>query len=242
MNIFQHLNAENTETIRKQISFGRSRKEAIIRALEREFDDFKAHRLSEDIYSREDLLELLDYLTSCIRSQVADDIENITNTGVLAVKQVLENAQLKGLDIPLDITDLDDQSVLDDMKRLNLDSMANAKRNFKLTSFTDDAKAMKEVSSRLEEDNNILQNEVSTLRSKLNQTEQLYGEVAQSKSEEVRHLQGELMNAKEEGNKKVKETNQFRNMQKIMQSQASQIKELRRQLQKYEPDLCKEED
>jgi len=47
---------------------------------------------------------------------------------------------------------------------------------------------------------------------------------------------------KEEANRKVAETTQYQQMRRMMQSQAQTIKDLRRRLQKYGPDACKEED
>ena len=44
-----------------------------------------------------------------------------------------------------------------------------------------------------------------------------------------------LAEAKEENEKRVRDTNQFKQMQRIMQ-QAADIRELRRRLQAYEPD------
>lgn len=39
----------------------------MLRSLQREVDDIKADRLNEDVYSREDMLEFADILTSAIR-------------------------------------------------------------------------------------------------------------------------------------------------------------------------------
>jgi leucine zipper transcription factor-like protein 1 len=49
-------------------------------------------------------------------------------------------------------------------------------------------------------------------------------------------LEKQLEEAKEENNKRVSETAQFQQMRKMMQSQSNKIRDLRRRLERYEPD------
>ncbi len=90
-----------------------------------------------------------------------------------------------------------------------------------------------------------LQAEVSSLRERLLRAEKNSRSLAESKySEDVhsKELERALEEAKEENSKRVAETSQFQQMRKMMQAQSSKIRELRKRLQKYEPDACKEED
>lgn len=94
-----------------------------------------------------------------------------------------------------------------------------------------------------------LQSEVTTLRDRLKRAEQSYQNLAESKTndeflekERERELQRALDEAMEENTKRVADTTQFQQMRKMMQSQAAKIRDLRRRLEKYEPDAVKEDD
>ena len=57
----------------------------------------------------------------------------------------------------------------------------------------------------------------------------------------VEHLEDDLREAREENEKRVQDTTQFTQMKKLMQTQSSNIKDLRRRLQKYEPSDAKDD-
>lgn len=104
---------------------------------------------------------------------------------------------------------------------------------------------MKEERERIEETNRRLQSEVNMLKDRLRLVDKQYNSLAESKSrdDQTSHaLEKALEDAKEENAKRVSETAQFQQMRKLMQSQASKIRDLRKKLQKYEPDACKEDD
>ena len=106
-----------------------------------------------------------------------------------------------------------------------------------------------EEAQRLEETNHSLQHEVNLLRQRLSLIERSSSSLAESKDQESarakaqsKELERALEEAKEENTKRVAETTQFQQMRKIMQSQSAKIRDLRKRLQKYEPDAVKEDD
>jgi len=58
--------------------------------------------------------------------------------------------------------------------------------------------------------------------------------LAESKDEDNAALEEALREAKEENEKRVRDTNQFMTMKKLMQGQAHQIRDLRKRLEAYE--------
>lgn len=52
----------------------------------------------------------------------------------------------------------------------------------------------------------------------------------------IRKLEDELSDCQEEGKKRVMDTAQFKQMRQLMQTQSSNLRDLRRRLEKYEPD------
>ena len=108
---------------------------------------------------------------------------------------------------------------------------------------------MREETNRLEETNTRLQAEVNSLRQRLASTDRSLQHAAESKQDSdaagrnnLRTLERSLEEAKEESNKRISETSQFVQMRKLMQSQSAKIRDLRRRLERYEPDSVKEDD
>lgn len=64
---FGDLSEGNHEQIRKYLRFFRNKKDGILRAVNREFNDVKSDRLHEDMYSKDDVHEFADFLASAIR-------------------------------------------------------------------------------------------------------------------------------------------------------------------------------
>ena len=60
--------------------------------------------------------------------------------------------------------------------------------------------------------------------------------------EKIRKLEISLSDCMEEGEKRVMDTAQFRQMKQLMQTQSGNIRDLRRRLEKYEPDSVDDDD
>ena len=108
---------------------------------------------------------------------------------------------------------------------------------------------MRDETGRLEDTNARLQAEVNSLRQRLIQVDQNLQNAAESKSQNDYYSNNQLLNleksleeAKEENNKRINETSQFQQMRKLMQSQSAKIRDLRKRLERYEPDSVKEDD
>jgi len=250
MNPFSTLSEENHEQIRKYLRFFRQKKDGILRSLNREINDIKSERLNEDVYTRDDMIDFAEYLSSAIKAQVSGELSSVMNMGALALNQLLENAEEKNIQLLLDTGSLENQGLLEAVEKMSLDAMPKvAKKPGTLASFKDEAKAFRDESQRLEDAKARLQAEVSSLRDRLKRAERSFQDLAESKTqdeylekEKERELQRALDEAKEENTKRVSDTTQFQQMRKLMQSQAAKIRDLRRRLEKYEPDAVKEDD
>lgn len=64
---FANLSEENHEQIRKYLRFLRNKKDGILRSLQREIEDIRSDRLTEDMYSRDDMNDFVDFLASAIK-------------------------------------------------------------------------------------------------------------------------------------------------------------------------------
>lgn len=129
-NPFAELGDESVDQIRKYLRFFRQKRDGIVRMIAREFDDAKADRIHEDMYSREDMEEFADFLKSCITTQMNADLTAIINMGALSVSQLLESAQEKGAAINLETSAVENQQLLEAVEKMSLDAIpkTNAKK------------------------------------------------------------------------------------------------------------------
>jgi len=228
-----------------------------MRTIRREMSDALDDKLNEDMYSKGDVEEIFEYLSGNITSHVSAEMGTVVNMGALAIDQLLEDAQSKGIGLTLQTSELENQGLLEAIDSMSLDAMPrSATKNTKLASFRDEAKLQKDEAARLEETNTRLQAEVASLRKRLSKAEMNISSITESKSSiessgrsEVRHLEIEvrqlersLEEAKEEGSRRVSESPQFRQMQTLMRNQSAKMRDLRTRLNHYEPENLKEQD
>eukprot|EP01035_Chromulina_nebulosa_P021021 gene21021-27244_t len=205
------------------------------------------------MFSKDDVDDYSDYLNSAIRSIITAEISAIINMSALAVSQLLEHAQNRGLELDLETGQLENQLLIEAVEKMTLDALPKTAKKplTNISSFRDEAKAVKDESNRLDQSNKDLQSQLNDLRIKLVEAQRTIRELStetkststtETSSDRYRALQIELQEAREENNKRVSETNQFLQMRKLMQTQSAKIRDLRNRLQRYEPDQAKEED
>ena len=67
MDPFGNLSFENGQQIRKYLRFFAQKKEGIVRTINNEFTDAKTDKLNEDMYTREDIDDFCDFLSTAVR-------------------------------------------------------------------------------------------------------------------------------------------------------------------------------
>jgi hypothetical protein len=67
MNAFGSLSDQNHDQIRKYLRFFRQKKEGILRSIQREINDIKSERLNEDVFTKEDMLDIIEFLGSAVK-------------------------------------------------------------------------------------------------------------------------------------------------------------------------------
>ncbi len=242
---FTRLDADSLEQVKKYLKFFRQKKDALIRTVMKELDNMKADTLENDdhMFNHDDLAMFADSIINSVRGHLNSDLGTIINMGALSVSQLLENASEKGTYLELETAAVENVSLLDDIEKMSLEAIprTGGGKLGKLASLKDEARAQRDAVDAAEEMNKKLQEDNAALVRKLAIVRRSKAEGKES--EEA--LEDALREAKEENDKRVRETNQFMTMKKLMQSQAATIKDLRNRLQAYEPDDaadCKEED
>ena len=229
---FDNLDESKVAQVTRYLRFFRSKKDGLIRAVTREADEARADKLiHENLYSKEDMEDFADFLVSSMRSHIVADVGSMINMGALSIAQLLEQGQDKGVELEIETAAVENAALLEAVDRMNLDAIPKS-RSRGLTSIKDETRILKDKLDAAEELNKRLQDENAELVRKLAIARRAGGESKQS--EEM--LADALAEAKEENERRVRDTNQFKQMKKLMQTQAQNIKDLRRRLQQYEPD------
>jgi hypothetical protein len=67
MNPFSSLSEDNHDQIRKYLRFFRQKKEGILRSIQREINDIKSDRVNEDVFTHEDMLDIIEFISSAVK-------------------------------------------------------------------------------------------------------------------------------------------------------------------------------
>jgi hypothetical protein len=128
MNPFSELSEDNHAQVRKYLRFFRQKKDSALRAVDHEFSDTRADKLYEDMYSKRDVEELLEFIQVSTKNLVNHEISSLINMGALTVSQLLEGAQTQGLDLTLETGAIENQALLDAVEKMSLEAMPKSLR------------------------------------------------------------------------------------------------------------------
>ncbi len=67
MNPFEELSQDNHDQIRKYLRFFRQKKDGIMREIDREFIDIRNDKIEETMFTKDDMLEYSDFVSSAIK-------------------------------------------------------------------------------------------------------------------------------------------------------------------------------
>ena len=150
---FSNLTEDGADQIAKYLRFFRQKKDGLVRVITRECEDAKRDKLESDehMYTKEDMEDFADFITSSVRSHIIADLGSIINMGALSVSQLLGDAQDKGIDLNLETAAVENHALLEAVDKMNLDAIPVSKRRGlgTLTSMKDEQRAMKDVSAVL---------------------------------------------------------------------------------------------
>lgn len=173
-------------------------------------------------------------------------VELSINTGSVENQALLNAVERMNIDGPKSAQKKKAADVLpsfkEDSRALQQEAKAMKEETERLTAanktLSDRFTMMQTEASRLNKENSALKNDLSDLQQRLGRVESSAKRSDDSKvdSSQVRRLEEELRRLKEESTKRVADSSQFQQMKDLMKSQTFKIKDLRRRLQRYEPD------
>jgi len=190
--------------------------------------------------------------------EIADFEENETSGGKskpLQLSSLSQKSKLEPLNesgstalLQMEIQRLKEENDALTKKFKNLEKSATlgSKEVSKLRSDLEKSKDIKPETKNQgnEEEVALLTDKISSLSGELKEAEEMYRCKTSSMEEEVTNskhyvlaLQHEIETLSEEFDKKFSETTQFKNLKKMLEGKNAQLKELRKRLKNYEPDL-----
>ena len=87
--------------------------------------------LNEDMYTKDEIRRSFDSLCTAVRSSVLTDLQMTANMSMLVLRQLLEEAEASEIDMDLDMTIIEDQSLLAEASKVSIDAPTRKRRNQK---------------------------------------------------------------------------------------------------------------
>ena len=93
----------------------------------------RLRRLLAEEYSESDVREILDSLASVLKADLGKELENASHTNVLVLNQLFKQAEGMGLSFSVDTSQLEDHSLISEMKRFEDDAEERRAAEAKMT-------------------------------------------------------------------------------------------------------------
>tara|TARA_B110000090_G_C13331013_1_gene427257 strand:+ start:82 stop:1362 length:1281 start_codon:yes stop_codon:yes gene_type:complete len=126
----EDLSYEHEEQLKSFLKFFRSKRNYQIQEVEACFAD-QLDVLHEDMYTKDEIKRSFDSLCTAVRSSVLTDLQMTANMSMLVLRQLLEEAEASEIDMDLDMTIIEDQSLLAEASKVSIDAPTRKRRNQK---------------------------------------------------------------------------------------------------------------
>lgn len=262
---FGGLSPNHEQLVRTYLKFVRAKRDIALKSMEGEFRDTKNDRLAEDMYSQEDVEDILDGLRSSVVTNLRQEVGAVANMSALLMKQLLEGAEDHGATLVFDTSTVEDQALLEEVERMRVDEAfrRNSGQASRLVSIKDEHARLVEETQKLQTKNETLEGriarlqreftviererdeergEVEALRNKIRfradgkRETPSKGEQGDKGSDDIDRALREIATLKEASETRLNEAPQFQQLKKLVASKSKQVVSLRRRLARYEPD------
>ena len=163
---------EHEEQVKAFLKFFRSKRSLQLKELEACFEDQKEF-LTDDMFSREDVEKMLDSLHNSVTHTVETDLKNTVSMNMLVLRQLLEEAENEEIEMNIDMTIVEDQSLLTEVNKLAVDAPTRKDRRrkkVKLDGIRDEHQTMMREFEGLKVDNKKLNRLNEELSERLKKT------------------------------------------------------------------------
>lgn len=124
------LNEDNEHQVQAFLRFAKTKRDENVREVRLAFDDVKDYKLEENIYTKDDVKQLLDDATEEISGVCEKEMENNSHQTGLLLKLLYAQAEAGGLDLFIDTNKLEDELLLKTVKTSEREALAKPAAEF----------------------------------------------------------------------------------------------------------------
>jgi hypothetical protein len=115
------LNTVHKEQLIDYLKFFRKCQTDCVKEINCLFDEQYEMRLLEDMYSLEDVKNILESLKTLITSNLSDELNTYTNQSILFIQQLMLQAEANNINLAIDTHILDDKLLLNNIDKLEIE-------------------------------------------------------------------------------------------------------------------------
>ena len=205
------------------------------------FNDCKEDRLTDDMFNKDEVVEILDELRSHVIECMRTDLQRTVSMSVLAVRQLFEEAETHGIELEVDTALIEDKSLIEEVESLALDGPSKALRSKtrrlkamgrEQAELAEQVETLQKEATRRDRELTLLKERAAQLRSGAGSGGGGGAATGEGKAGEECGADGDFSNGGQ-----FKGSKSFQQMRKLMAAKTNEIKQLRARLQVYEPDI-----
>ncbi|XP_005095767.1 leucine zipper transcription factor-like protein 1 [Aplysia californica] len=123
------VNEHHQLQIVNYIRFARYQRGQRLRAVDVCFEELKDSRLTDDTFTVDEVVDMLDGLLAVVRSEVESELIHTAHTNVLMTRQMCMQAEKWHLKLSADISELENRELLEQIKEFEEREFSGAKRD-----------------------------------------------------------------------------------------------------------------
>ncbi|KAL7679302.1 putative leucine zipper transcription factor-like protein [Plasmopara halstedii] len=225
------VSEHHQEELSKFLKFFRSRLKTHLENVEADFEDTRSDRLtSEEVYSQKRFKKLSNRYATLF-----SELQDTINMMALLLRQIFIEAEDSNLVLGLDIALVEDKELLERVEKLSVSewtsgdlSSVGALSKAKVPVHSDvTAKLERKLQLEMEQHESEIRAAKVTSKQQKEALEAIHAKEVQKEVESSRHH--------------IAQTTQFQTMKRMVTTKNQQLQDLRRRLQRYEPDYAEDD-
>ncbi|XP_035657933.1 leucine zipper transcription factor-like protein 1 isoform X1 [Branchiostoma floridae] len=125
------LNDHHQGNVVNYMRFARYKRSQCLKSVDLCFEDLKDSRLTDDTFTLDEVVQMMDGLETVVRSEVESELINTAHTNVLLLWQLFSQAEKWHLKLQADISDLENRELLEQIMELEEREFAGKAANTK---------------------------------------------------------------------------------------------------------------
>ncbi|GFO31798.1 leucine zipper transcription factor-like protein 1 [Plakobranchus ocellatus] len=122
------INEHHQNQVVNYIRFARYQRGQRLRAVDVCFEELKDSRLTDETFTVDEVVDMLDGLLAVVRSEVESELINTAHTNVLMSRQMCQQAEKYHLKLSTDISELENRELLEQIREFEEQEFSGAKK------------------------------------------------------------------------------------------------------------------